>query len=258
MGKPKGRILILMVAIEHEASFPVSVTENAVISTAGIFVYDRPKTIEEHFHDFCDIGRAKLVQPEPGKLSLVCGVASGIVVLQIGPGRGDFIPDLDRGKYGVGYTMLGNILSKTKRIVDVKTGTTHAIFGILPDQWLDGLNSCTLVHPNLEGRGPIRLLADGAVHPIEPTPAYRFYTPFQHLSGAGLGFLMRGFNGELVTRPKVTVHPLYLIGVMTLDRTQLSELLRAFNKDWINGHVFACKNPVPPSEPVGTSENGGA
>jgi hypothetical protein len=140
--------------------------------------------------------------------------------------------------------MLGNILSKTKRIVDVNTGTTHAVFGIVPDQWLDGLNSCTLIQPDLEGRGPIRLLADDAVQPIEPTPAYRFYTPFQHLTGAGLGLLIRGFNGELMPRPKVTIHPLYLIGVMTLDRTQLSELLRAFNPDWLNGSVFERKNPI--------------
>lgn len=221
-----------MVTIEQEAGLPVSVTEDAVMSPAGIFEFDTPKTAEEHFHSFCDLGGAKLIHTKNGKPALECGVASGLVVIQIGKGRGSFVPDLDPGRYGIGHTALGNLLSKTKRIVDVKTGTIHTIFGIVSNQWPDGLDSCTLVRPDHEGRGAINLLANGSTHPIEPTPGYRFYTPFFHHPGAGSAFT--GGN----------VYPLYPLGIMTLDRTQLSELIRAFNKDWSNGIVFACKNRI--------------
>jgi hypothetical protein len=239
-----------MVAVERKASFPVSVTEHGVMSPAGVFGFDTPKSAEEHVHSFCDLGGAKLTRAQTDKLALVCGVASGLVVIQVGPGQGSFVPDLNPGRYGVEHTLLGSAISTTKRIVDVKAGTTHAIFGIVPDQWLDGLNSCTLVQPDLEGSGSITLLADNAVHPIEPTPGFRFYTPFHHIPAAGSGALTRAKNTvDMIPRRDATVYPLYQIGVMTLDRMQLSELLRAFNEDWSNGPIFACKNPViaPPN-----------
>lgn len=246
---------------EKPAYSPVLVTEYGVQSqTAGIFGYDEPKTIEDHYRDFCDIGRARLREPKPGKtLSLVTGVTSGLVVLQIGKGRGSFVPTLSLGKYGVRYTGLGSLFTKTMRIVDVNTGTTHAVFGIDVDQWLDGLNSCTLIQPDPEGRGPIRLIADEAEQPIEPTPGFRFYTPFQHLTGAGSGFLTTDENGDLVPRPRTTIYPLYRIGIMTLDRTDLSELLRAFNREWTNGSVFSRKNSIKaaPSEEDDNGNNGG-
>src|SRR5687767_1902227 len=131
-----------MVAIEQKASFPVSVTEHAVISPAGIFEFDTPKTADEYFHGSCDLSRAKLVHAESGKLALVCGVASGLVVIQIGKNRGSFVPNLRPGRYGVGHTTNANLLTKTKRIIDVQNGTTSIIFGIIRKEWPDGLHSC--------------------------------------------------------------------------------------------------------------------
>ncbi len=221
-----------MVTIEHKASFPVSVTEHAVMSPAGVFGFDKPKTTEEHYRDFADIGRAKLAYTEQNELALECGVQSGLIVIQIGANRGDFVPNLNPVRYGVEHTSLGNLVTKTKRIVHVDTGTTHLVLGIVPNQWPDGLNSSTLVQSNLEACGAINLLADGSTQPIEPTPGFKFYTPFFHAPGAGSGFAGRD------------VYPLYVLGIMTLNRSQLSELLRAFNKDWSNGPVFARKNKI--------------
>jgi hypothetical protein len=231
-----------MVTIEHKASFPVSVTEHAVMSPAGVFGFDTPKTVEEHYRDFADIGGAKLAYTEQNELALECGVESGLIVIQIGANRGDFVPNLDAGSYGVEHTALGNLLTKTKRVVDINNGTTSVIFGIVPSQWPDGIHSCTLVQPDLEGRGAINLLGDGSSQPTEPTPGYRFYTPFFHNKGAGSGFIDRS-----------DVYPLYHLGIMTLNRSQLSELLRAFNKDWTNGPVFARKNAIGQSPEVSST-----
>jgi hypothetical protein len=155
-------------------------------------------------------------------------------VIRIGKNRGDSIPSLDAGSYGVDHTCLGNLVTKTKRIIDVENGTAHLIFGIVPDQWLDGLNSCALVQPDLEGRGAIDLLADDESQYMEPTAGYRFYTPFFHIPGAGSAY----------SSPNSNVYPLYRLGIMTLNREQISELLRAFNEDWSNGPVFARKNKI--------------
>jgi hypothetical protein len=230
-----------MVATEQKVSFPVSMTEHAVMSPAGIFAFDSPKTAEEHFHSFCDLAGAKLIHAKSDGLALVCGVESGIVVIQIGIGRGSFVPDLNPGRYGVEHTNLGNLVTKTKRIVDVNNRCVHLVFGIVRDQWPDGLNSCTLVQSDLQGRGTIDLLADNSIQPIEPTLGFRFYTPFKRIPGAGNGFLApdgKALNGAS------SVYPLYPLGIMTLNRQQLSELLRAFNGEWTNGPVFACKSKI--------------
>jgi hypothetical protein len=225
-----------MVAVEQKAR--VEITEHGVASPAGIFGYDTPKALEEHVRYFQEIGGA-IVAQDGGALALQCGVASGLVVIEIGKSRGSFVPKLDPGKYGVEHANLGYLLRITKRVVDVAKGQVHAIFGIVPGQWLDGLNSCTLVQPDLEGRGAINLLADGCYQPIEPTPGFRFYTPFQHIPRAGSGFEPKK------SRPEFTTYPLYRrLGIMTLSRTQLSELLRAFNSDWSNGPVFARRHKV--------------
>ena len=112
----------------------------------------------------------------------------------------------------------------------------------------------------MQGHGLISLLADDAETPIEPTQGYRFYTPLYHISGAGNGFIIRDQSANIVkSRPPTTVYPPYLIGIMTLDRELLSELLRAFNADWSNGSVFARKNPVmaQPKNGTGGSGDGG-
>ena len=230
-----------MAIIGDKAKLHVSVTQYGVISsTAGIFAFDEPKTIEEHYKDFCDLGGARLINIDKDTLELECGIQSGLVVIQVGVNRGDFVPNLDPGSYGVEHTAPGNLLRRTKRIVNTNDGTTSVIFGIAREHWPDGLNSCVLVQPDTEGHGPINLLADHSTQPIESTPGYRFYTPFYHIPGAGSGFL----TPERKPREGVSVYPLYPIGVMTLNRVQLSELLRAFNKDWSNGSVFSCKNAI--------------
>jgi hypothetical protein len=216
----------------------ITITEHGVMSPSGVFGYDIRKYVPEHLRNFCELGGAKVVplsENENGDdvpIGLQCGVEGGLVVIQVGVNRGDFVPKLDPGSYGVEHTALGNLLTKTKRIVDINNGTTSVIFGIVPNQWPDGIHSCTLVQPDLEGRGAINLLADGSIQPIESTPGYRFYTPFFHTPGAGSGFVGRD------------VYTLYPLGIMTLNREQLSELLRAFNKDWSNGAVFARKNKI--------------
>src|SRR5215207_9291463 len=90
---------------------PVLITERGVQSQTipGIIAYDKPKTSREHFHDFCDIAEAKLAVAEPSILSLVTGVASGLVAIQIGKNRGDFVPNLKPGRYGVEHTANGNL-----------------------------------------------------------------------------------------------------------------------------------------------------
>jgi hypothetical protein len=234
-------------SFEYNARFssPISITENGVMTPNGILEYDKPKTIEEHYNDFCKIGGVRFVNIDKGNLALKCGTQSGIIVIQVGANRGDFVPKLDPGSYGVAHTALGNLFRHTKRIINVNNGTTSVVFGIIPSDWPDGLNSCTLVQYDLEGRGAIILLADCSTQPIEPTPGYRFYTPFFHEPGAGSAFAgCRGsYDGG-------GVYPLYPLGIMTLNRFQLSELLRAFNKDWSNGPVFARRsNNIETSPP---------
>jgi hypothetical protein len=126
------------------------------------------------------------------------------------------------------------------------------IFGVAPEHWPDGINSCTLVQPDLEGRGVINLLADGSIAPIEPTPGYRFYTPFFHIAGAGGAFL----TPDHKAKPGRSIYPPYRIGVMTLNREQLSELLRGFNADWSNGRVFAEKNEIGKQQDQQEQEQG--
>lgn len=166
----------MVVIVEEKTSFPsVRITSNGVISSTGIFRFDTPKTIEEHHRDFCELGQARLLYTKPGRLALECGVESGLIVIEIGNGRGSFVPKLKPGRYGVEHTSLGNLVTKTKRVIDVNDGTCHLIFGIVPEQWQDGLSSCALVKTDLEeGRGAINLLADGSAQPIEPTPGLRF------------------------------------------------------------------------------------
>lgn len=215
-------------------SSPISITENGVMTPNGILGYDKPRTAAEHHDAFTGIGGAKIVliaekNNDDNKLVLECGVNSGLVVIQIGTNRGSFVPKLDPGSYGVEHTNLGNLVTKTKQIIDVNNGTCHLIFGIVPSQWPDGLHTCTLVQPDLKGRRVINLLGDGSIQPIEPTSGFRFYTPFYHIPGAGSAY----------SSPNSNVYPLYRLGIMTLNREQLSELLRAFNRDWSNGPVFA-------------------
>jgi hypothetical protein len=222
-----------MVPVVYEANL----TEHGAVTPAQIIGYDMPKTAEEHYHDFVDLGGARVNRMENDSVVLECGVQSGLIAIQIEKGRGNFVPNLDPGSYGVDHTLLGNLLIKTKRVIDFKKGVMSLIFGVIGKQWPDGIYSCTLVQRDLKkgggrGGGAIKLLADECGQYIEPTPGYRFYTPFQHISGAGSAFVGK------------ETYPLYQLGIMTLDRTQLSELLRAFNQDWSNGIVFARKNDV--------------
>ena len=226
---------------ESKASFQVTITEHGVTSHAGIFGYDPPKTVEEHYRDFCDIGGAKLIVGDQGEFALQCGVGSGVIVIRIGVNRGDFVSKLDPGRYGVAHTNIGNLLRRTKRIVDTNNRTVHAVFGVVREHWPDGFYSCALVQQDLQGRGAIDILADGSSQPIEPTPGFRFYTPFKHIPGAGGEFLTP--DGKSI-RGDGSVYPLYPTGTMTLNRVQLSGLLRGFNPDWSNGPVFANANKI--------------
>src|SRR5215212_391474 len=108
----------------------VQITEAGVISsTAGIFGYDTPKTIQEHEIDFCEIAESKLLHTRlegQDQLAIICGPKAGsrLVVIDIGVGRGSFVPKLDPGRYGVAHTNVGNLLTKTKRTINVNNGTT--------------------------------------------------------------------------------------------------------------------------------------
>lgn len=192
-----------------------------------------------------DISAAGEQIPSKYNLELKCGVESGLVVLNIGKGRGDFVPNLKPGRYGVEHTSLVNLLCKTKRII-TGAGNVNLIFGINADDWPDGVRSCVLVEPDVYGRSAIILLADDSYALIEPSihpvtgKQYRFYTPFLHIPGAGGAFLDGVTSNAYVT----VTYPLYKLGIMTLDRRQMSDLLRAFNHDWINGSVFAGKNRI--------------
>lgn len=228
-----------MIAATHKPDFPIRITKDGVKSPFGVFGFDVEKTSEEHINDFCKLGGAIIHEQDDG-IALECGVKSGLVVIEIGKNRGGFVPDFDPGEYGVQHTNLGNLIAITKRIVDVANCQVHMILGIVPDQWVEGLNSSVLVQPDLQGHGAINLLADGSTQLIEPSPCMRFYTPFYHIPGAGSAFLDENRDPH----PGVSVYPLYRLGIMTLDRTQLSELLRAFNADWTNGAVFARKNKI--------------
>jgi hypothetical protein len=233
---------------------PVSIAEQGVesLTLPKPFTYDEPKSARQQFHDFCNIAEARLRELALGKLLLVTGIASSLVAIQIRKNGGSFVPNLKPGRYGVEHTTNGNLLIKTKRIIDINTGTISIVFGIIRDEWPDGLNSCTLVQPDTKGRGPIQLLADGSEIPIEPTPGYRFYTPFFHIPGAGSAFITRGPDGEPEAIGPGPVHRPYLIGIMTMDRESLSEILRGFNDDWTNGPVFSRKNPA-----TGSAAGGG-
>lgn len=219
-------------------------------------VFDEPKTAEDHFRNFSDVIGARIVC-DPNVFALATGIVSKLVVLKIGKGRGAFCPKLNAGKYGIAHTALGNLLIKTKRIIETNTNTTHPIFGIIKEQWPEGLFSSTLVQPDAKNNcAAIELLADKASIAIEPTQGQRFYTPFYHEPGAGSGFVPNGINGdEIKCRPGCNVYPPYLIGIMTLDRSSLAELIRAFNPNWSNGPVFAKKNPVR-EVPIGNTTDG--
>lgn len=246
-------------------SSSIMVTENGIMTPNGIFEYDIPKSAAEHFNDFCSAGSRGLllidkVSFEPVKtiaseedlanaahrynLAIRCGVDNGLAVLSIGANHGSFVPELKPGRYGVVHANLGSLVTKTKRII-TGSASVSLIFGIQREEWPDGLNSCMLVQPDLEGRGSINLLADNSYQLIEPSinpitaKAYRFYTPFQRILGAG-----SGFAPDKIKHPSET-YPLYQLGIMTLNRPQLSELLRAFSKDWSNGPVFARKHSLP-------------
>lgn len=189
--------------------------------------FDEPKTAEDHFRGFSDVAQARIISDGANSFALSTGVNSGLVVLKIGKGRGAFCPKLNAGKFGIAHTALGNLLIKTKRIIDTNTGTAHPIFGIIKEQWPEGLFSSTLVQPDAKGNcAAIELLADSAAIPIEPTQGYRFYTPFYHEPGAGGGFVPGGIVAtDIRPRPGCNVYPPYLLGIMTLDRPSLSELI---------------------------------
>ena len=123
--------------------------------------------------------------PRKHNIALKCGIGSGLFVLNVN-NRGDFVPNLKPGKYGVAHTAIGNAIRQTKRIIDGSSNTS-AIFGIYPDESPEGLTRRTLLRQtDLFGRGTISLLADGAYALIEPSihahtgQSYRFYTPFKH------------------------------------------------------------------------------
>jgi hypothetical protein len=239
-------------AAEHIDDFyPRGVICSSVDKTTCVPVKDySPKvksdtvfTEEEELHR--ELRAAGEQIPSRYNLALKCGVESGLVVINIGNGRGDFVPNLKPGRYGVAHTSLGNLLCKTKHVI-TGAGNVNVIFGINADDWPDVVRSCVLVEPDMYGRGEISLLADDSYALIEPSihpvtgRQYRFHTPFLHIPGAGGAFLDGVTSNAYVT----VTYPLYKLGIMTLDRRQMSELLRAFNHDWINGPVFAGKNRI--------------
>jgi hypothetical protein len=176
--------------------------------------------------------------PHKYNIALKCGIESGLFVLNIN-NRADFVPDLKPGKYGVAHTSIGNNIRQTKRIID-GAGNTSAIFGIYREEWPEGLYSCPLLgQTDLFGRGTISLLADSAYALIEPSihlhtgNSYRFYTPFKHEPEAGSA-----------TKSYPAVNLLYSLGIMTIHRSEVSELVRSIDPDWYNGPVHANKNRI--------------
>lgn len=196
----------------------------------------KPETITiEQMKDVWDI---ELVRKHHN-LALKCGVDTGLFVLRIGANRGDFVPNLKPGKYGVRHTTLGNLFCKTKRIL-TPSGGFNPIFGIYRDEWPDGLHSSQLVQPDIQGRGGIDLLADGSFALIEPSVdpgtgrQYRFFTPLYHEDS------IDNSTSRLQRSACATVvNPLYELGIMTLHREEIVELLHAFNPDWANGPIYA-------------------
>jgi hypothetical protein len=178
--------------------------------------------------------------PRKHNIALKCGVGSGLFVLNVN-NRGDFVPNLKPGKYGVAHTAIGNAIRQTQRIID-GSGNTSAIFGIYPEEWPEGLYSCTLLRQtDLFGLGTISLLADSAYALIEPSihahtgQSYRFYTPFKHELGAGSA-----------TKSFPAVYLLGQVGITTMHRSEISELARSIDPDWHNGPIYANnKNRIP-------------
>jgi hypothetical protein len=201
----------------------------------------KPETITiDHMKDIWDI---ELV-PKDHNIALKCGVDTGLFVLSIGADRGDFVPNLKPGKYGVRHTALGNLFCKTKRIL-TPSGGVNLIFGIYRHEWPDGLHSSQLIQPDIQGRGSIDVLADNSFALIEPSAdprtgrQYRFFTPLYHEDS-----LDRSTSRRQRSACAAVVNPLYELGIMTLHREEVVELLHAFNPDWANGPVYANRYSV--------------
>jgi hypothetical protein len=154
-----------------------------------------------------------------GKYNIAVKCGNGLFVIEVN-NYGDSKPNLSAGSYGVEHTYLGNSLRQTKRIVTSKM--TAVMFGYYVDEWPEGLHSCTLVHPTLDGKGPISLLAEGKYILIEPSikdgESYRFYTPL-HIDGHPVN---------------PSDNPLYELGIITLHRDAIEVILSAFDAKWIN------------------------
>lgn len=236
-----------LAAADHISSFCNTGVKCVIVDKES----SRPVRVIECGDDDHDNDDIRFI-PTKYNLAIQTGVESGCVAINVGKIRGSFVPNLDKGDYGVNHTSLGVLLTTTRRVISPSGSTYSIILGIHRDEWPDGLNSSTLVQPTLDGRGAINLIADGGYQLIEPSvdpitdKRYLFYTPYRHIDVAG-----SGFKKQLQDN-----HQLFSLGIMTLTRSQLSELIRGFNKNWTNGSVFARKNHAV-SSPVKDEAIGG-
>lgn len=143
---------------------------------------------------------------------------TGLLAIQF-DNRGAYVPKLPAGMYGPEHTYIGNSLLKTKRVVIDSTSFPPRSFAVLFGYHLSefpyGLRSRELVQQTIDGMGPIKLLADGSYLPIEPAGGRRFYTPLSHTGG-----------------DSKYANMLYSLGIITLDRESITEMLHAFDPEW--------------------------
>ena len=227
-------------------------------NAVGQYQYDRPKSAFEHAMDFWLGGRGPVcaavdpstlqvaVERQPRDTSTADYIRwfhtgtrreradrDYYAALKLGPcrddvtgllaiqfdSRGSYVPKLPAGRYGPEHTYLGNSLLMTKRVVIDSANFTPrsfaVLFGYRLTEFPTGLHSSELVQQTLDGMGNIRLLAEGAYLPMEPAGGRRFYTPLSHTRG-----------------DSAYTDMLYSLGIITLDRESLTEMLRAFNHEW--------------------------
>jgi hypothetical protein len=144
----------------------------------------------------------------------------GLLAIQF-DNRGPWVPKLPLGQYGPEHTYIGNALLRTKRVIIDTTNyppTSFAVlFGYLPSEFPYGLRTRELVQQTLDGMGNIRLLAEGSYLPIEPAGNRRSFTPLSHTAGDGTN---------------TNTNTLYSLGIITLDRESLTEMMHAFDPGW--------------------------
>lgn len=144
---------------------------------------------------------------------------TGLLAIQF-INRGSYVPKLPVGLYGPEHTYIGNALVKTKRVVidsaNFPPTSFTVLFGYRLTEFPAGLPSRELVQQTLDGMGTVRLLAEGSYLPIEPAGGRRFYTPLSESVNALKGSAHLGCG-------------LDSLGIITLNRESLEEILRAFD-----------------------------